>query len=58
MFPTICSIEADTSSVEKVARLSCSGALYYTISFDVVLLFGLTELKAQISYLVNGVEKR
>lgn len=29
------------------------GANYYTLNFDVVLLFGLTELKAQIAWKQN-----
>lgn len=35
-----------------------SGAEFYRIDYDVVLLFGLTELKAQISWMENGVEMR
>ncbi|RXW25668.1 hypothetical protein EST38_g134 [Candolleomyces aberdarensis] len=56
-----CTVKADTSMVKPEKRLSYTdGRLrkYYQIDYDIVLLFGLTELKAQIAYMENGVEKR
>jgi len=32
--------------------------MYWAIDYNVVLLFGLTELQAQISWIEEGVEKR
>jgi len=34
------------------------GVPYYQLHFNVILLFGLSELKAQISWMENGIEKR
>ncbi|KAF6748676.1 hypothetical protein DFP72DRAFT_915785 [Ephemerocybe angulata] len=58
LYPAVCTVKADTSSLTPRVRTSPRGLKYYTISFDVVLLFGLTELKAQIAYKENGVERR
>ena len=47
---------ADVTEVKKSIRPECnpcSGATYYTLNFDVILLFGLTELKAQIAWIEN-----
>ena len=53
MYPTLCYIGADTSQMSKKLQLRRSketGNIYYILEFDVVLLFGLTELKAQIAW--------
>ena len=52
-FTELCTIHADTSKATKAlpARRSSTGDTYYSIQFKVVLLFGLTELKAQLSWL-------
>jgi len=34
------------------------GAKFYRYRFDLFILFGLTELKAQVAWFENGVEKR
>ncbi|KAH7883408.1 hypothetical protein F5I97DRAFT_237833 [Phlebopus sp. FC_14] len=60
-FTTLCSIRADTSKLAHSMQphyLPDGGGTYYSILFYVVLLFGLTELKAQISWFENGVEVR
>ncbi|KAF5317358.1 hypothetical protein D9611_003533 [Ephemerocybe angulata] len=57
-YPILCTIEADTTAVVKRPHVSRTGQKYFEMSFSVVLLFGLTELKAQIAYIENGVEKR
>ncbi|KAI5982477.1 hypothetical protein EDD15DRAFT_2377772 [Pisolithus albus] len=59
-FTKKCTVYADTSKAAKTLspQISPSGAEFYRIDYDVVLLFGLTELKAQISWMENGVEKR
>lgn len=49
MFSTLCTIHADVSQVPKVSRVGLRG-IYYRQSFKVILLFGLAELKAQLSW--------
>jgi len=60
MFSTLCTVRADTSKVASFLRPTRlgGGRIHYRIEFDVVLLFGLTELKAQVSWREEGVEKR
>ncbi|RXW25666.1 hypothetical protein EST38_g132 [Candolleomyces aberdarensis] len=54
-----CLIRADTSSVKREQIYSTfKNAYYYQMDFDIVLMLGLTELKAQIAYLENGIERR
>lgn len=52
MFTILCEVEADLSSCGGVTRRQKfdGSGVYYTASFDVVLLIGLTELKAQIAW--------
>ncbi|KAI6030474.1 hypothetical protein F5J12DRAFT_902965 [Pisolithus orientalis] len=56
LYTKLCTINADTSkltsNLQPFQRPSGLG-VYYTFSFDVVMLFGLTELKAQISWQEN-----
>jgi len=50
----VCKVEADLSAVHRSIEFNArTGMPYYTMSFDIVLLFGLTELKAQVAYLEN-----
>ena len=51
-FTTMCSVIADTSVIAHSLqpKQAPGGDVYYRLDFDVVLLFGLTELKAQISW--------
>ncbi len=53
MFSTLCTIYADTSAMAGDLKplTAPSGQTYYELAFDVVLLFGLTELKAQIRWM-------
>lgn len=60
MFSTLCSVEADTSQISKALQPIRSAIVlegrrrlqvYYKIQFDIVLSFGLTELKAQIAWM-------
>ena len=48
----MCNVIADTSKLVRSLRPRqlFGGQEYYSIHFDVILLFGLTELKAQISW--------
>lgn len=52
MFSTLCTVHADTSLVRKAKRKGKNGT-YYKLDYKVVLLCGLTELKAQISWIEN-----
>ncbi|KAE9395088.1 hypothetical protein BT96DRAFT_923111 [Gymnopus androsaceus JB14] len=59
MYSTACTVTADISQVSpKRLRNPRNGLIYYETEYDVILLFGLTELKAQIAWKENGVEKR
>ncbi|KAI4518304.1 hypothetical protein K525DRAFT_208879 [Schizophyllum commune Loenen D] len=51
----LCHVSADMSAATRNLPLMYSrrGDLYYKINFNIVLLFGLTELKAQMSWLEN-----
>ncbi|OSC99572.1 hypothetical protein PYCCODRAFT_1394827 [Trametes coccinea BRFM310] len=57
-FTTLCTVFADTSKVFKSPRIGPNGSVYYAQRFDVVLMCGLTELKAQIRWMENGEERR
>jgi len=60
-FSTLCTIHADLSELSRTLRPQKSildRSVYYEIKFEVIILFGLTELKAQISWKHNGVEMR
>ncbi|KAL1743095.1 hypothetical protein HDZ31DRAFT_41741 [Schizophyllum fasciatum] len=54
-FSVLCMVTADvTSAVEQLElRHRPDGRSYYQFDFDVVLLFGLTEMKAQIKWVEN-----
>ncbi|KIK58160.1 hypothetical protein GYMLUDRAFT_228044, partial [Collybiopsis luxurians FD-317 M1] len=60
MYSNSCTVSANASHISSQlpVRRNPSGALYYDLEFDVVLLFGLTELKAQIAWKKDGVEMR
>ncbi|KAJ6592474.1 hypothetical protein B0H19DRAFT_1245347 [Mycena capillaripes] len=59
LYQVVCKIEADTSQLTKYpTRRRGKTAFFYELKFDVILSFGLTELKAQIAWLESGVEKR
>ncbi|KAF8651107.1 hypothetical protein AX16_004882 [Volvariella volvacea WC 439] len=58
---TMCTIEADSPTLSRIASRELSTITrkpYYKIEFDVILLFGLTEFKAQISWIEDGKEER
>jgi len=58
-FSVLCTIEADTSELSKALKPR-NGPLgkYYCLDYSLVLLFGLTELKVQICWKEDGIEKR
>ena len=55
MFSTLCTVTADTRQMANLLQphYGMNGVLYYRLDYKVVLLFGLTELKAQISWMEN-----
>ncbi|KAG5636039.1 hypothetical protein H0H81_009312 [Sphagnurus paluster] len=59
-FTTLCTIEADTKtlSLGLEPKLNAKQQVYFQLVFDIILSFGLTELKAQIAWMEDGVEKR
>ncbi|KAI9573191.1 hypothetical protein HD554DRAFT_2059675 [Boletus coccyginus] len=59
-FTIMCNVNANTSELVRSLRpqKARNGKVYYHFDYDIVLLFGLTELKAQISWMHKGVEKR
>ncbi|KAF8901895.1 hypothetical protein CPB84DRAFT_1846607 [Gymnopilus junonius] len=57
-FSVLCHVSGDTSSYSFSPRFSRRRQRYYEIQFDIILSLGLTELKAQIAWIEDGVEKR
>ncbi|THG93264.1 hypothetical protein EW026_g7931 [Hermanssonia centrifuga] len=57
LFSTLCTIRADTSRVVKYKRQGTRGN-YFQQDYKILLLCGLTEMKAQLSWIEQGVEKR
>lgn len=55
-FFDLCVVTADTSKLPKPKIKNPRGS-HHEVSFEVVLLFGLTELKAQLAWIEGGVEK-
>ena len=51
-YTPVCSVVADTSSIPEpeTARHTPDGLQYYRKEFDIILLFGMTELKAQLAW--------
>ncbi|PCH36674.1 hypothetical protein WOLCODRAFT_157373 [Wolfiporia cocos MD-104 SS10] len=57
MFSSLCTVVADTSKVYKSKKFGPVDC-YYSQEYKVVLLCGLTELKAQIAWIEDGEERR
>ncbi|KZT69686.1 hypothetical protein DAEQUDRAFT_750753 [Daedalea quercina L-15889] len=57
MFSTLCHVHADVPPMFWISRKGLYGD-YFQAHCDVILLFGLTELKAQLCWKENGQEKR
>ncbi|KAM6497434.1 hypothetical protein JOM56_007907 [Amanita muscaria] len=60
-FHDACVIKADVANVKKCMSLeynSLTKKRYYKFDYEVVILFGLTELKAYVAWKENGIEKR
>ena len=50
-FETLCHVVADISAAPYTSKPGRSGKICYSRKYDVVLLVGLTELKAQIRWI-------
>ena len=50
-FETLCYVKADVSSAPYTSKLMETGKMGYKRNYDVILLVGLTELKAQIGWI-------
>ena len=48
----LCTIEADLSRAPRllIPKAKKRGGLYYRVDYDIVVLFGATELKAQLAW--------
>ncbi|KAH9485815.1 Heat shock 70 kDa protein 12B [Psilocybe cubensis] len=58
-YTKLCTIEIDLSNVPLSPRSKPNSAgVYYRLDYDIVLLFGLTELKAQVAWKEGNTEKR
>ncbi|PPR01388.1 hypothetical protein CVT24_006226 [Panaeolus cyanescens] len=57
-YTKLCTIEVDLSHLPLQPRTRPGGGTYYRLDYDIVLLFGLTELKALVAWKENGIEKR
>ena len=50
----LCTLEVDISRLPMSCRRKLSGeGVFYRIDYDIVLLFGLTELKAMLAWKEN-----
>ncbi|KIY64131.1 hypothetical protein CYLTODRAFT_425491 [Cylindrobasidium torrendii FP15055 ss-10] len=51
-YPVVCTLEWDASSIINTLepKRGANGTMYYYLQYDLVLLFGLTELKAQVAW--------
>jgi len=58
-YTKLCAIKVDLSRVHWVPQPKATGeGSFYIFDFDIILLFGMTELKAQLAWKENGIEKR
>lgn len=55
-YTELCAIQVDISQIPaiKSARIS-GGGVYFTLNYEVIMTFGLTELKAQVAWLDTNV---
>ena len=57
-YTQICTIEVDLSRLALQPKRNDRGSTFFRLEYEIVLMFGLAEFKAQIAYKENGVEKR
>ena len=49
-FETLCNVNADLSTAPSTSKYTTTGRMSYRRDADVILLVGLTELKAQVGW--------
>jgi len=57
-FEELCAVEVDLSRLALQPLPNGRGGMYYRLDYAIVLFFGTTELKAQIAWLDQTVERR
>jgi len=59
-FETLCHVKADLSATSFTSKVNTTGKTGYRRHYEIILLVGLTELKAQISWIdtETGTERR
>ncbi|KAG8215047.1 hypothetical protein J3R82DRAFT_8456 [Butyriboletus roseoflavus] len=61
-FSTLCSVRLDLREAAKTLiptrKVSGQEGFFYSLNFDVIILFGSTEFSAQLAWKVNGAETR
>ncbi|KDR69814.1 hypothetical protein GALMADRAFT_255630 [Galerina marginata CBS 339.88] len=57
-YTQLCDIVTDLSHLPLSPMTNPQGETYYRLYYEIVLLFGLTEMKAQCAWKENGVEKK
>ena len=50
-FETLCHVKADISGAPYTSKYMTTGRMGYKRDYDIILLVGLTELKAQVSWI-------
>jgi len=61
LYSELCTIEVDLShlwNTSSVQILPKGSGVYYKVSYELVMLFGGTEIEAQLCWKENGIEKR
>ncbi|KAF9025800.1 hypothetical protein BDZ89DRAFT_1016644 [Hymenopellis radicata] len=61
VYPALCTVTANTREAAKglqMKRRRDNNEPYFTLNYDIILIFGRTELKAQVAWKEHGVEKR
>lgn len=54
MFDMMCALRVNLEDMEPIRQTSPhSGLSYFKVAYDIILLFGLTEMKAQVAWKQN-----
>ena len=55
-YTLLCTIQVDVSEIPAVRSAKINGSgVYFVLNYEVILIFGLTELKAQVAWLDRNV---
>ena len=57
-YTKLCTIEVDLSGAVVTQPKTIGMETFYSVRFDIILLFGMTELKAQVAWKVNVSDLR